>query len=334
MSEQKLQLGINLIPSMPVKEVIETAEAAEDLGFEYFLLADEGFMQDVYVCLGAIARHTTRMRLGPVTNGYTRHPAATAVAMATLNELSAGRAFITLIAGGSVVLQPMNIPREKPLLVARETIEILRRLWTGEKVTWEGQRFQLREAQVQMGSAGDIPIWIAPRGEKMLQLAGELADGVMLMVKADLRSAFEIVGRASAARGRRPLRAYIERMAYTPEMIQQTAAFFPHVVVDTPVRQLQGFLSDEEIRRLQAAIASGGASAAARLITTEMIKGYKIAGTPEECSRELRRVIDENCLDVFVLNIVSGGFEKNVQMMKDVLSIVHAAEKLASARVT
>ncbi len=329
MAKRKLQLGVNLIPSMPVKEVIDTALVAEELGFEYFFLADEGFMQDVYVCLGSIAQQTSKMKLGPVTNGYTRHPVATAVAMATLNELSGGRAFITLIAGGSVVLAPMNIPREKPLLVLRETVEVMRRMWTGEKVTWQGQRFQLNGAQISAGPAGDIPVWIAPRGDKMLQISGELGDGVLLMVKADLPAAFAIVDQAGAASGRRPVRAYIERIAYTPEMIREAVSFFPHVLVDTPPRQLRGFLTEEEINRLQTAVATGGAAAAEKLITPQMIKGYTIAGTPEECSVTLRQVVDENQLDVFVLNVVSAGFEGNVQKMKDAIAIVQEAEKLA-----
>jgi 5,10-methylenetetrahydromethanopterin reductase len=322
--EQMLKLGIEIIPVMPVSEVIEIAQAAESLGYSYCLLADEGFMPDVYVSLGAIAKRTSRIMIGPVTNGYTRHPAVTAVAAATLNELSNGRALVTLVAGGSFVLDPMKIPREKPLVVIRDSIEIMRRLWTGESITWQGNRFELNSAQLTF-STRDIPIWIAGRGKHMLKLGGELADGVMLMVKTDLKEALEIVGEGSALTDRRPQRIYLDRISYTPQLISQTADFFPYVIADTPARQLKGVLSDHEVSIIQEAIAEGGPAAAAKLITLDMIKKFKIAGTMEDCSRELSHLVDEHRLDAFILNLTSGGLEENIRLMTDVRSIAEAA---------
>jgi len=119
---------------MSITEVVDTICAAEELGYDYCMVADEGLMQDVYVCLGAAAGRTDTIRLGVVTNGYTRRPAATAAALATVNELSGGRAFVTLVAGGSMVLDPMGIERASPLAVIDDTIEVLRALWTGEPI--------------------------------------------------------------------------------------------------------------------------------------------------------------------------------------------------------
>jgi 5,10-methylenetetrahydromethanopterin reductase len=319
-----IKLGIEIIPVMPVNEVIEIAQAAENLGYSYCLLADEGFMPDVYVSLGAIAQRTSRIMIGPVTNGYTRHPVVTAVAAATLNELSNGRALVTLVAGGSFVLDPMKIPREKPLVVIRDSIEIMRRLWTGESITWQGDRFELDSAQLTF-STRDIPVWLAGRGKHMLKLGGELADGVMLMVKTDLKEALEIVGEGSALTDRRPQRIYLDRISYTPQLISQTADFFPYVIADTPARQLKGVLSDHEVSIIQKAIAEGGPAAAAKLITLDMIKKFKISGTMEECSRELSHLVDEHRLDAFILNLTSGGLEENIRLMTDVRSIAEAA---------
>ena len=70
-------LGIQIVPTMPVAELVQTARTAESLGYQYCMVADEGLMHDVYATLGAIATATDRIRLGAVTNPYTRHPAAT-----------------------------------------------------------------------------------------------------------------------------------------------------------------------------------------------------------------------------------------------------------------
>ena len=91
--------GVHIVPLMAPGDVISVAVEAERLGYEYCLVADEGFHPDVYACLGAIARATDRITLGVLTNGYTRHPAVTAAAAATVNELSGGRLVVTLLAG-------------------------------------------------------------------------------------------------------------------------------------------------------------------------------------------------------------------------------------------
>jgi 5,10-methylenetetrahydromethanopterin reductase len=104
-----IEMGLQIIPTMPVREVIDTIRAVEELGYRYCVVADEGFMPDVYVTLGIAAQETSTIKLGPVTNGYTRHPAVTASAAATLNEVSGGRALMNLVAGGSMVLRPMAI---------------------------------------------------------------------------------------------------------------------------------------------------------------------------------------------------------------------------------
>jgi 5,10-methylenetetrahydromethanopterin reductase len=320
-----LSLGVQIIPTMPAHEVIDTALAAEELGYDYCLLADEGFMPDVYVCLGAIAQRTTRLRLGPVTNGYTRNPAVTATAAATLDALSGGRALVTLVAGGSMVLRPMGLAREAPLMVMSETITILRRLWSGEAVTWQGQRYKLDSARLHHPGRRDIPIWLAVRGDKMLELAGQTADGVVLMAKSDLGSATARVAQGSQGRAQPPRRIYLDRIAYTPAMLDEAAGLYAYALMDSPTRLLNSLgLSDSEISALQASLATGGPAAAAKHVTPAMIRNYQIAGTPDECRATLRGLVNDHHLDVFVLNVISSGLAANRRLLNEVRDIVMA----------
>jgi len=319
-----IEMGILLIPDMPCSEAVETIRIAEEIGYTTCVLADEGFMPDVYVILGNAARQTTRIRLGPCTNGYTRHPAASAIAMATLNEVSGGRAVTTLVAGGSIVLNPMGIPHEAPLAVIRETVEIMRLLWSGEAVTWQGKRFSLDKAKMTLPPQ-NIPIWMAVRGDRMLQLAGEISDGVMLMFQSDLGPAIEIVEAGRKEGMPRPKRIFLEKPAYTPEMLARATNFYAHVVMDMPERQLRSMLTDDEIATLKSAYQKGGSAAMTPLITPEIIKRYKVAGTPEECRLAMGRLIRDHELDVFLLNVTEGGLEKNIRLMKDTYDIVSGA---------
>jgi 5,10-methylenetetrahydromethanopterin reductase len=317
-----LQLGIQIIPTMPAGEVIDIALAAEEQGYDTCLLADEGFMPDVYLCLGAIAQRTQRIKLAAVTNGYTRHPAVTANALATLDDLSGGRALAVLVAGGSMVLNPMGIVREAPLTVMRESIAIMRQLWCGEEVTWQGQRYSLHHAQLHSRRAYSIPIWLAVRGDKMLELAGEQADGVVLVAKSDVGPALQIVARGERRANRRCLRVYMDRIAYTPKLLEQASALYAYVLMDSPPRILEGLgIAADEIESIRAAMRSGGPAAAAPLVRPEMIQRYQIAGTPEECRGVLQAITAEHRLDALIMNITSPGLAANRRLLAEIAAL-------------
>lgn len=313
-----MRLGINIIPVMPIREILDLIVFAEELGYQYCLLADEGLTADVYAVLAVAAKMTRHILLAPVTNGYTRHPATTAAAVASLQEMSLQRAFLVLVAGGSVVLDKMAIPREKPLNVLRETIAICRDLWTGEKITRHGDRHSLVNAQLELGKQ-DIPIWIAGRGERVLEMAGEMADGVLLMVKPDIGPALDRVNDPQ----HRLMRAYMDRMAYTPGMIEDSTHIFPYVLKDTPDRQLAGFLSNEEIRLIRNTIAEGGVTALSKIVTADMIKRYKIAGTKSECHESILQIERDHQIDLFIVNITTPGLQANQTMLREVKAILH-----------
>ena len=111
-----------LMPEGPVGKVVDVAVEAERLGFERVWIPDEGLAaRECYVSLAAVAAATHRVQVGTgITNAYTRHPGVTASAIATLDELSGGRAALGVGAGGGLTLTPMAIDRVKPLSAMRE----------------------------------------------------------------------------------------------------------------------------------------------------------------------------------------------------------------------
>ena len=329
MSAHRIALGLQIVPTMGSAELVSTIVLAEELGYSYCMVADEGLMLDVYAVLGAAARATSTIRLGAVTNPYTRHPAATAAAIATIDEMSGGRAFVTLVAGGTMVLHPMGIQRSAPLATMADTIDALRLLWRGEPVTWQGQRLCLEGAQLTTGTHS-IPVWVAARGEKMLGLAGTHADGLVLMVKSDLADAFEIAERAR--QGEQPesgivpggglTRIYLDRLAYKPEMIEEAKHLYGYAIMDSPPRILKNLgLSDGEIAGLKHAFEQGGPEAVGQLVTDELVAEYQIAGTPAECRSQLQHLIVVHRLDAFFVNIISPGLAANHELLTEVIAI-------------
>jgi 5,10-methylenetetrahydromethanopterin reductase len=316
------KFGIHIVPLMPAEAVVEIGIAAERIGYDYCLVADEGFHPDVYACLGAIARETDTMRIGPATNGYTRHPAVTAAAIATIDELSYGRAFVMLLAGGSMVLSPMGIPRNRPYRVVADTVEVLRALWSGETVDWAGELHSLRGAQLGSGRR-DIPIWITSRGPLLLGLAGRRADGVLLTVKPDLDAALSIVGEAAAG-DRHPERIYLGRIAYTPEMVDEQRRTIGYVLMDSPERVLRSLGFDDAARQAvgQAAI-DHDPEALIDLITDDLLHDYQINGTPEECSAGVAALVEEHGLDTVLVDVLSHDLDENLELL-------HATYKILS----
>jgi 5,10-methylenetetrahydromethanopterin reductase len=163
-----------------IERLREAARVCEDGGLASFWVADQRWMRDVYVSLTDIAARTTTILLGTrVTDPFIRHPALTAVAMATLDEASDGRAILGLGAGGSGFRQ-LGITRTKPALAVRESIEVIRRLWKGEDFEFHGEIVTWNRGALEFRCRPDIPIVIAARGPYLLELAGEMADAAIV----------------------------------------------------------------------------------------------------------------------------------------------------------
>jgi 5,10-methylenetetrahydromethanopterin reductase len=175
------RVSVSLPPEGPLSELVEVAVEAEDLGCRTVWVNDDRLQKDVFTVLAAIAQATHEIRLGPgVTNPYSRHPALIATAIATLDELAGGRAVLGLGAGGTNH-RALGVERRAPASAMREAITIVRGLLAGERVTVDGRVLHAYEAQLDFVAARpELPVYIGARGPKVLEVAGELADGVIV----------------------------------------------------------------------------------------------------------------------------------------------------------
>jgi 5,10-methylenetetrahydromethanopterin reductase len=323
--------GIHIVPLMPANDVVAIAVEAERIGYQYCIVADEGFHPDVYACLGAIAQKTDRIVIGPVTNGYTRHPAVTAAALATINQMTGGRAMVVLLAGGSMVLAPMGIKREAPYRVVEDTLNVLRRLWSGEPITWQGPRHRLDGARLGLGPQ-KIPIWVTARGPMILRLAGRAADGALITVKPDLSSAFAIVEEGAAEAGvEPPERIYLGRICYTPEMLAGQRRTLSYVLMDSPPRTLQALgLTPTEMELVEKAMAANKPEWVDPIVTDDLLARYQVTGTSEECAAALSRLVVTQRLDAVLIDVLSADLAENLSVLHDTYQIVTSARRLST----
>lgn len=325
MADAAVEAGVHIVPLMPAENVIRVAVEADRLGYTYCLVADEGVHPDIYVVLGAIARETERIVVGVMTNGYTRHPAVTANALATLNELAPGRVVATILAGGSMVLEPLGIARERPYRVMADTIETMRMLWSGREISRTGHVGPLVGAQLGSGDH-DIPIWVAGRGPLVLGLAGREADGVVLTVKPDLASALALVDAGERA-DRQPLKSmYLGRICFTPEMLEAQRLTLPYVLMDCPPRALESLGFDpDDIATIQHAAEQHDSARVQALVDDELLHRYQIAGTPAECAAEVRRLAAEHGLHAVHIDALSADLDENLSIIENSLPIITGA---------
>ncbi len=310
--------SVNLMPSGSIGQVVELAQLAEQCGARRCWVFDEGVStRDVWVTLAAIAAGTESILIGPgITNPFVRHPASTIGAVATLDEMSGGRAFLGLGAGGGLTLGPLGIERRRPLSAVRDMIETMRGLLAGKEVSIESETFRLRDARLDYGRP-DIEIIVAGRGPKMTALGGEVADGFTLSyIHRELLGEHAASLRAAAAQGAgrdgRPfLISYATAIAVTEAEAEAARSGLTYRLVDSPqaVKERIGMTEDETIA-IRAALAAGGPNAAAGLVRPEWVEQFVITGTVQECRVSLHETLASNDVDEYqlpVLDLERGG---------------------------
>ena len=165
----------------PASELVALGRLTEELGYDQLWYTDIRMFRECYIGLAAVAANTRRIHLGPgVTDPYSRHPAVTASTIATLDEMSGQRALLGL-GVGSTGFRELGIRAEHPVAALRETVGLVRRLLRGEEVTFQGKVISLAGGRLQFTPVRrDIPIYFATQGARITELAGEVADGVMI----------------------------------------------------------------------------------------------------------------------------------------------------------
>ncbi len=322
------ETAVYMITEAPVKDIVDVAVIAEAEGFDYFLLADEGMTRDVFVALTAIAMNTQRIQFGPaIVNPYTRHPVTSAVTVATLDELSGGRAFMGYGIGGSLVLGPLGIEIHRPVKVCREAMEITRKLYENKTVQYQGEFFSLKESKITFKVRQDLPILFGARGEKLLELGGELADDLLLsgVAKFDLQRCKDIIMQGARKTGRHPKIFYDAHVAYDKSILDNIKAEYTFMVVDSPpqVKEKLG-LSDSQIEKIREVMTNEGIHKAGTLVTPEVLSHFIILGDDEACAREITRIMKEFEFQVFTVPIPI--FKDPRRMVQRISSIIKRAK--------
>jgi probable F420-dependent oxidoreductase len=176
-------LAVSMAPSgLSFADNIAYAKEAEELGYDSAWVPEVGG-NDAFALGSAIGAATERMRIGTaVVPMNIRGPALLAMATSTMDAMAGdGRAICGIGVSTPQIVTDWNAAEyDKPLTRARETIEVLRQMFAGEKVVYDGKKVKVNGYRMMPGPRQPIPIYLGALNKKMLQLAGEKADGVII----------------------------------------------------------------------------------------------------------------------------------------------------------
>jgi probable F420-dependent oxidoreductase len=297
----RMRFGITIKPDMPVERIIALTRQAEAAGFQYGWIFDSHVLWlEPYPLLTLMASNTKNMRLGPcVTNPATRDITVTASLFATLNLISGGRMQLGIGRGDS----SRRVLGKKPVGAGdlERAVKAFRELTAGRAIDYEGQPTRLSWAK------GSPPVWIAGYGPKVLDLAGRLADGVILQfADPDLIAwclGFVKKGAEEAGRDWRK----IEVMAAAPvwvsddlKVARERVRWFPALVSNHVVDLISRYKPEELPPALTSFVRNRGGydyqhhceveSSNANFVSDDVVDRFCLVGTAEAHREKLRKL--------------------------------------------
>ena len=295
----------------PLGYELDIAPYAEERGIEAIWQADTRLARDCVVLMSAFLARTRQLKIGSaILPIWTRNAAVIAATWSTMYEMAPGRLMLGLGAWWEPIASRVGVRREKPLQAMREHVEAIRQLFTMEEVTYQGEFVKLDRVKLDVvygnTSPRQIPIYIGATGPKMLQLAGEICDGVVLnyVVSVDyIKQAIEQV-RIGAQRAGKTLSDVdlpelivcclsdedpAAAMAEGKKLVAYYLATEPHIMKASGV-------SEELLVQVQAVMSWPATDQdyerAARVIPDDVVRNLMAVGTSEECVAKVQEFVD------------------------------------------
>lgn len=294
----------------PIREGMEYAQYAEQRGFDAVWQAESRLVRDAVVPMAAFAAVTDRIKIGSgVINNWTRNAAIIAATFSTLDDLAPGRILCGIGAWWDPLARNVGIERRKPLKAMREVIEVVRRLLAMEQVSLDGEFVQMSGVEIDIvhgdRSPKDVPIYIGATGDQMLELGGEIADGVLLnyLVSPQYNArALERIEKGAKKAGRtlesvdRPQLVVVsmdhdreKALDNARELVTQYLGQQPHIMKASGV-------SDDVLNRIHSVLTWPATEEqirnAMKLVPDEVVQLITASGTPDECRAKVQEYID------------------------------------------
>jgi 5,10-methylenetetrahydromethanopterin reductase len=297
----------------PIRDGMAYVRYAEERGFDAVWQAESRLVREATVPMAAFAAVTDHIKVGSgVVNNWTRNPALLAATFSTLDDLAPGRVILGIGAWWDPLAAKVGIQRTRPLQAMRETVTAVRALLADETVTFDGDFVHLDGVELdyvhQERRPKQVPIYIGATGMKMMELTGEIADGVVLnyLVSPTYNArAMEHLA-VGAARGARTVdeidRPQLivcslsedrdEALDAARLLITQYLGQQPHIMKASGVPDA---LLEEINAVLTWPATAEQVQEASRLVPDDIVQMLAAAGTPDECRAKVAEYVAAGC---------------------------------------
>ena len=316
-----MKFGIEFVPQIPLDELVRLVKIAEDVGFEYAWITDHYNNKNVYETLALIAANTETIKMGPgVTNPYVRSPAISASAIATIDEISNGRATFGIGPGDKATFDALGIAWDKPVSTIKAAIADINTLLAGEKT----------EAGAALGGAKKvqdaIPIYMGAQGPKMLETAGEIADGVLINASnpKDYEAAMPMIKKGIGDQAKDfDVAAYTATSIGTDSEAAKNAAKIVVAFIAAgsppPVIERHG-LPEGFNTQMGEFLAQGNFGGAIGAVTEEALNAFSVCGTPDEFIPKIEALADMGVTQYVAGSPVGKNVEESIKLLGDVIA--------------
>lgn len=321
---EKLAASLPIPPSVPASQ--RAAKRAEELGYESLWIADSGG-PDPFVVAAAAAAVTSRVRIGTaVIPAYTRTPPVISCAAASCAELAPGRFILGIGASSENIVQKWSgIPFERPLSRVRETVGAVRGILAGEKTDFSGRTLETHGYRLQMAPPSPpVPIHVGALGPPMLELAGEIADGVtlnMMPVEAVPKMLEHVrAGAAKAGRDTKDLEVVARFMVCVTDDRDgargiMRAFFGPYFATSVYNRFVAWCGFEDEAREIAAGWKERDRARVGAAVGDTMIDRIAVIGSAGEC-RERLEAFREAGVTTPMINPIAGSEDAALSMLE------------------
>jgi 5,10-methylenetetrahydromethanopterin reductase len=326
-----MRVGLCFDGFYSIQEMIELAQLADEIGMESIWMSDHLCFRDSLTTSMALLASTRRIKVAPAPlSPYTRNPVITAMSLATMAEFAPARVIASPGTGNATALHEAGMESPHPLQTMREYVEILRRFLRGETVNFHGKMLQVNGAKMGFVPSTPIQMYLTAVRPRMLQLGGEIGEGVLLSGGCSPGYIAQCVGEIAkgAGKGGRTLQdvdvagfvtAAVSDSA--KEAIEANKFFLAYVfrnVHHAENIRLGGGRVDQEA--LAAAVGRRDWEAAKKLISDEIVFAHSVAGTANECAKQFEAFTNGG-LDLPIV-LPTGSQEARLRVVRMVREVV------------
>ena len=314
--------GIEFVPNVPYTELINYCKYAEDNGLDFLWITDHYNNRQVFEMLALIADKTSRIKLGPgITNAFTSSPAVTATAIASIDEISSGRATLGIGPGDLSTLPKIGMAMETPVARLSEAVGICKKMWAGEAVaTPENKIFKFAGAQLAYKpKQKNIPVYIGAQGEKMLETAGKIGDGVLINASnpKDFQFAVPIIKKAAGEK-KFDIAAYtsfsLDKDAKKAKGAVKPVVAFIAAGSPVPVLQRHG-LDLAAVETIKGGLAKGDFKTAFGAVNDAMIDAFSIYGNPQDMNAKIQNLEAAGCTQIVAGSPIGADKNKAIRLI-------------------